>query len=115
MRSNKLYTFFLLHGLLLLYSFCAVLSKLAATETFLSIRFILFYGASVFLLAIYAVGWQQVLKSIPLSVAYANKAVTTVWGMLWGLLLFREEITVYKLVGAGIICCGIWLVVSDDR
>ena len=36
-------------------------------------------------LVAYAFGWQQVIKHLPLTTAYANKAVTVVWGILLGL------------------------------
>ena len=35
-------------------------------------------------LVTYAAGWQQVIKHLPLTTAYANKAVTVVWGILAG-------------------------------
>ena len=48
--------------------------------------------AMVAILGIYAIGWQQVIKRMPLTTAYANKAVTLVWGLVWGLLLFHEQL-----------------------
>ena len=51
----------------------------------------------IFILFVYAVLWQQVLKSIPLSIASANKAVTIFWGMWWGFLFFNEEISIKKI------------------
>ena len=57
----------------------------------------------VALLGVYALGWQQVLRHIPLSAAYANKAVTVVWGCVWGLLLFREQLTPGKLAGGALV------------
>ena len=68
--------FILLHLLLLIYSFSNVFSKLAAGEAFLSMRFCLFYGASLGLLAVYALGWQQVIRRMPLTTAFAHKAAT---------------------------------------
>lgn len=46
--------------------------------------------------------------------AYANKAVTVLWGLIWGLLFFGETITLQKILGAVIIACGIVLVVRSD-
>ena len=68
--------FLALHLLLLLFAGTTVLSKLAAGEAFLSLRFCLFFGGEFVLLGIYALGWQQILKRLPLTVAYTNKAVT---------------------------------------
>ena len=39
-----------------------------------------------------AVIWQQVLKKIPLTIAYGCKGIIIVYGMLWGALFFSEKI-----------------------
>lgn len=108
-------SFALLHIILFLYSLCSVFSKLASEQTFMSFYFILFYGLVLAVLGIYAVLWQQVLKKMPLTTAFSNKAVVIVWGMMWGALLFpeHEQITWYMIVGSIIIFAGVVLVVSD--
>ena len=109
-------SYLLLHLLLLLYAASSVCSKLAAGADFLSPRFLLCYGAALLLLAIYALGWQQVIKRLPLTVAYANKAVTVIWGLLAGLLFFQEPLTVRKLLGAALVIAGVVLFAfSDDK
>ena len=107
--NKKLKTFLFLHLLLMVYSANAILSKLAASKPFLSWPFLLLYAAVVAVLGVYALGWQQVLKRIPLASAYANKAVTVVWGCVWGLLVFKEQITVGKLIGGALVLAGIVL------
>ena len=106
-KNYKVYI--LLHILLLVYSFSGVLSKLASGENFLSIKFCLYYGGIIFLLGIYAIFWQQIIKRLDLTMAYANRAVAVVWGILWGFLLFSESITIGKIVGALLIIAGIVL------
>ena len=59
------------------------------------------------LMGIYAVGWQQAMKRLPLTVAYANKAVTVVWGMFWGSICFNEPITAGKLAGSLLVILGV--------
>ena len=108
-QTGSLKIYILLHVLMLLFSLSPVCSKLASCQPFLSLQFFFFYGLVIFILGIYAVAWQQVLKYMPLTVAYANKAITVVWGMLWGILFFEESITVQKLFGAVIIVVGIML------
>ncbi len=107
-------TILFLHGLLLVYSLSAVCSKMAGQQPFLSLEFCVFYGFVLAILFLYAILWQQILKKMRLVTAYANKAVTVVWGLIWGALLFEEAITVWKLLGAVIIMSGIYLVVSAD-
>lgn len=98
-----------LHLLMLVYSFAAVLSKSAAAEPVLSGRFIVFYTGMLLILVVYALAWQRVIKHLPLSFAFANKAVTVVWGMLWGAMLFGEELTPLMIIGAVMIVSGIVL------
>ena len=112
--NTKLKTYLFLHLLLAVYSVNGICSKLAAGQTFLSWPFIFLYGAVIALLGIYALGWQQVIKRIPLSAAYANKAVTVVWGCVWGALVFREQLTPGKLIGGALVICGVVLYGLSD-
>lgn len=104
----------LLHILLAFFSLISVASKFAAAEEFLSFKFILYYGLALFGLAVYAFAWQQIIKHMPLITAYANRGVTVIWGIIWGSIIFSEEITVKKLIGAIIIVCGILVLVTAD-
>ena len=106
--------FLLLHVILGVYAGSSVCSKLAARQPFLSAAFILLYGLMLAALVVYAVGWQQVIKHLPLTTAYANKAVTVVWGILLGLAVFDEAVTLRQVIGAVIIICGIVLFVRAD-
>lgn len=113
--SNRLaLTLIFLHVILLIYSTSGFMSKFAARETFMSTGFIAWYAGMLGVLAVYAVGWQQILKWLPLTVAFANKAITVVWGMFWGLLLFGEQITLYKIIGAIVVIAGIVLFAIAD-
>ncbi len=107
--------YILLHLLFLLFSFASVCSKAAGEQKLFSIKFCIFYGLYIFVLFIYAVGWQQMLKRYPLVTAYASKAVTIIWGMLWGAVFFKERITFSNLIGTLVIILGIYLVVKSDE
>ena len=106
-RKASILPVILLHVLFCVYSFSTVLSKLAALEETMSIRFFVFYGGVLFLLGVYAIVWQQLIKKLPLVFAYANKAITIVWGIIWGALLFSERITSGKIIGAAVVIAGI--------
>lgn len=106
-KNYKIYL--LLHGLLLLFSLAPVCSKLAGRYPVFSVNFFVFYGLMILILGVYAIFWQQIIKKMPLTAAYANKAVTVVWGMVWGVLLFTEVVTAQKVVGAAVIIAGIVL------
>lgn len=106
---------FFLHLLLMVYSMSGIFSKLAAGQPFLSFRFCLYYGVIIALLGVYAIGWQQIIKRMPLTLAFANKAVTTVWGLVWGLLFFQEQVTAGKLAGIALIVAGIAVFSTADK
>ncbi len=103
-----------LHLLLVFYSLSSVLSKLAAAESFLSFRFCLYYGGMFVILVVYALGWQQILKRLPLTVAFANKAVTLVWSIVFGALLFHETIRPTQLIGCALAVVGVVLFVQPE-
>lgn len=107
--------FLLLHVILGVYAGSSVCSKLAAQQPFLSAAFLLLYGLMLAALVAYAIGWQQVIKHLPLTTAYANKAVTVVWGILLGMAVFGEAVTPRQVVGAVIIIAGIVLFVRADN
>ena len=102
-------TLLLLHILLLFYSLSDVMSKLAAGFDFLSLGFVVCYGGLLVILAGYAIGWQQVIKRMPLTTAYANRGITVVWGIFWGALFFSEAVTPGKIAGAVMVVAGIVL------
>lgn len=115
MKSSKLKSFILLHLLLMIYSVSGILSKLAANVQFMSTKFILLYSGIIFLLGVYAIFWQQIIKVLPLTTAYANKAVSVIWGLVWGMLFFGETISVGKLLGIFLIVIGIVLFCKSDN
>lgn len=114
-NKSKLKTLALLHGMLMIYSMSGICSKLAAGEKFLSFKFCLFYGILIMLLGFYAIGWQQIIKRLPLSTAFANKAVTIIWGLIWGMLFFHEKITVQKVLGILLVVIGIVIFSRADE
>ena len=106
MTKSKLKVLFLLHLMLMIYSLSGIYSKKAAEVPFLSLKFCLYYGIVILLLAFYAVGWQQILKRLPLTVAFANKAVTLVWSLVFGALIFGEKIRPTQLIGCALAVAG---------
>ena len=103
-----------LHLLLAVYSLSDVCSKTAAGAPFMSFRFLFFYGCVLGLLGVYAIGWQQVIRRLPLTVAFANRAVTVVWGIVWGVLFFQEQVSGLRLAGAVLIMAGVVLFARAD-
>ena len=107
--------FILLHVILFLYSLGGIASKTAAQQAFLSLAWCFFYGLVLLNLFVYAILWQQILKKMPLTTAFANKSITIVWSMVWGSLIFNEEITLKKIVACVLIFIGVYMVVTNDE
>ena len=109
--------FLLLHSTLLLYAVVSVLGKyagvnLAIKETTLAL---VFMALEFLALGVYAILWQQTLRRMPLSFAYSNKGVCTLWACLFGLIFFGERLTWGKAIGIVVVLLGVWLVVSDHE
>lgn len=107
----------LLHGTLLLYATVGVFTKLASGALSLDQipRAILFFGLALLVMLGYTVLWQQVLKRMPLSFAYSNKGVCTLWTCLMGLCFFGESMTWGKALGLAVVLVGVTLVVTDHE
>lgn len=114
-RKSRSTVLLALHILLAVYSLSGVLSKLASGFSFSDIGFYLCYCGILALLGIYAIGWQQIIKRLPLTTAYANKAVTVVWGIIWGILFFSEQVNLFKILGAAVVLAGVALYAVADN
>ncbi len=104
----------MLQAVFFIYSISSVVSKIASGKEFLSFEFLLFYGLDVMILGIYALLWQQVIKKFELSSAYANKAITLLWTLIWGIAIFREQITPGNVIGIVLVMAGIFILNSGD-
>lgn len=105
-KKNAVYCILLVFAFII-YSFSGVFTKLASRVDFLSIEYCLYFAIVILILAIYAVLWQIILKSIPLSQAYLFKSSSVIFSLLFASCLFGEHITLQNLVGASIIIAGI--------
>lgn len=107
MEKIKLKDIFLLQAVFFIYSINSIVAKLASAQERFSMAFIMLYGLELVILGVYAILWQQIIKKFELSVAYANKAVTLIWAMIWGSLIFKEQITLFKVGGILLVIVGI--------
>ena len=104
--QSKIRAIIFLQGAVFIYSLTTVISKLVSNYDFLTKEFILFYLLDFLVLGIYAILWQQLLKRFELSIAYANKAMTLLWSLLWSTILFHEGVTMAKLLGVLMVMAG---------
>lgn len=113
-RKTGIKEILILQAIIIVYTFSGVFGKMATNgHAFMSKEFLLYLVADVAVLAVYALLWQQALKRFDLHVAYANRAMATVWGLVWAWVVFAETITVMNVVGTAFILAGTFLVNSD--
>ncbi len=94
------------------YSLSLLFSKFASIQLD-SFYFLFFYGISVLIMVLYAILWQMVLKNMSLSVAFPFKAITLIFSLMFGYLIFNEVITIKKIIAIIIIIIGIILVGNE--
>lgn len=112
--GSNLKSIIVLQAIIIIYTFSGVFGKLAtAGNAFMSREFILYIVLDVAVLGVYALLWQQALKRFDLHVAYANRAMASVWGLIWAYFIFDERITAMNIVGTVLILAGTFLVNSD--
>lgn len=111
-RKWKMRDLFILQAVVMIYTFATVIGKFAAdsADGQNRLRFLLLYGAEIAVLGIYAILWQQMIRKIELSVAYANRGMALLWSLLWAVLLFGEQITPQKICGVAFVIAGIVIV-----
>ena len=106
-KKTTLIDIVLLEVSVVVYSLSTVAANMASKQEFLSLKYILFFGLDFCILGVYAILWQQVIKKFQLSIAYANKAVTLLWSMLWNFIIFSQGITPGKVAGVLLVMVGV--------
>ena len=74
--------YLILHLLFIVYALNTVLGCMAAPYGWTDWRRFALLAGVLFLLGIYAAGWQVMLKKFNLGVAYANRSAVVIWGIL---------------------------------
>ena len=97
----------------ILYTTSGICSKMTSNYPAFSFMWLVWIGLEVMALGMYAVFWQQIIKRVDLSVAFANRAFAIFWSTLWAVILFKEKITPANAIGIIVIFLGIQLVNKD--
>ena len=105
----------ILQAVIAVYTLSTVFAKFASGESFLSFKFIMFYGIEILILGLYAIIWQQLIKKFDISVAYANKAMGLFWSIIWAILIFNEAITIKNVIGVVVVTIGTIIVNSENE
>ena len=113
-KKSQIKDILMLQIVFFIYSINSVVAKFASAQEPFSLNFILLYGLELCVLGVYAILWQQLIKRMELSVAYSNKAVVLLWAMVFGALLFKEQITLTKVAGILLVIIGIVVLNSEE-
>ena len=113
-NKNLIKNIIILQAIVLVYTLASVVAKFASGEEFLSFKFIMFYGIEIFILGVYAILWQQIIKKFEISIAYANRAMALLWSLVWAVVFFHESITIKNVIGVIIVIIGTIIVNSDE-
>ncbi len=107
MNKSHIKDFLLLQISFLVYSLSSLVGKFSAGYEVMSVGFIGFYALEIVILGIYAILWQQAIKKYELSIAYANKAVTLIWALIFGATVFKDAVKPHHIIGIAIVIAGI--------
>ena len=90
----------------LIYSSASVMMKFSSSSESVVVALLYLLGACG-ILGVYAILWQQILKFLPLSLAFMFKSVTVIYGMFFAFSIFGESISISNILGALLIIIGI--------
>lgn len=97
-----------------LFSISSIFMKLASMQNIFVYKSLLF-GVSLFLLGIFSILWQKLLSTVNLNKAYYFKGTTILWGLIFGILVFNEKISINMIVGSVICLFGVVVILGDKN
>ena len=95
-----------------LFSFSSVFLNLASMQSSI-INKGFFYCVSIGVLGIFSILWQKLLSKLNLNKAYFFKGTTIIWGLIYGIIIFNEKVTINMLIGALICLFGVLIILGD--
>lgn len=113
-KKLRIRSVLILQAVIAVYSCSTVVAKFAAGQELFRLPFLLLYGLEIGILGLYAILWQQVIKRMDLSTAYANRSVGILWSLLYAVIFFQETITLNNVIGVIIVMIGTIIVNSDE-
>ena len=113
-KTIKIKDIMLLQAVIVIYTLSSVMAKLASGQEQLYVGFCLFYLIELFVLGLYALLWQQMIKKFELSVAYANRAMALLWSLVWAGVIFHDRVTLKNVSGVVLVILGTVIVNGED-
>ena len=91
----------------LFFSLSSVFMKFASLQSNMFYKLV-FFGLSILTLGI-------LLNKFDLSKVYFFKATTIIWGMIFGILLFNEEVTINMIIGVVVTTLGVATILTGEK
>jgi drug/metabolite transporter (DMT)-like permease len=98
----------------LFFSLSSVFMKFASLQNNIFYKLV-FFGLSILTLGFFSIAWQKLLNKFALSKVYFFKATTIIWGMIFGILLFNEKVTINMIIGAIITALGVAEILVGEK
>lgn len=92
-----------------IYACTSLFTKLASKNELLSNTYLLSLLGAALMLGIYALLWQQIIRRVPVGDAYMFKGLSIIFVLFLAYIFFGEVITIFNIIGAVVIICGIAL------
>lgn len=108
--KKKYFDIIILQIIIIIYTLTGIIAKKASAYAIFSFGFVSLYSLEIFILGVYAILWQQMLKKFEVSIAYANRSVALIWSLVWSVIFFNEVITINNIIGTIIVILGIVVV-----
>lgn len=86
-----------------------------ASETDNFIIKMIWFGMSIGVLGVFSLLWQKLLKKVDLIKAYIFKSTTIIWSVLYGIILFQEQITLNMILGMFITTVGVIITILGGK
>ena len=97
----------------LFFSLSSVFMKFASLHDNMFYKLI-FFGLSILTLSAFSVAWQKLLNKFNLSKVYFFKATTIIWGMIFGIILFNEKVTINMIIGVIVTTLGVATILMGE-
>ncbi|HIS86803.1 MAG TPA: EamA family transporter [Candidatus Caccenecus avistercoris] len=75
----------------------------------------IFYIISILTLGLFAILWQKLLVKNQLNKVYVFKSTTIIWGMIFGYILFKEQINIQMIIGAFLALMGVIIIIKGGN
>lgn len=111
MKKNNILFAILIYTI---FPLSSVFMKIASGQEQIIIKFI-YFCLSIFVLGIFSILWQKLLKDVDLVRAYLFKSTTIIWNVVYGIILFSEKIKINMIIGIVITTIGVMITIVGGR